>query len=341
MGIIYSEMDLTDIKQQKYLDDADVEKCNELLKDSVLEIEKIVSEINKSMENEVVKIQKEDLLEFADRFSGKIKINKAYDKLVNRNTSNMENVEYVTENAILDISNGILKRQVVLTINPYEFVQEIIHFLSQMKNVEVYENTAAEVIHSLKDKVEVVTHNKFKILADKCIIATSVDAIQYFKDIDFEMYKSYTIATDKVLDKDEIKCAGFVAIDNNLPQHVIRFNNSNIIVSGEETILKDRIVAEDIEEKNFEGKYKKLFNYLQNIYKNEKMAKIKSCFYMVNAKTKDGLPLIDEIQNLPNVYCNLALGKNNIAYACIGGKMLQHICKDYYTKNMYLFRANR
>ena len=308
-----------------------------------MEIEKIVAEVNKEETESNLKVNRQDLLEFSDRFSGKIKINKAYDKLFGTNSmenNDSKNIQYVTENNVLKISNGLIERDSALVLNPYEFVQELIYMLSKLKNVEIYENTEADVIHCLKDKVEVITHNKFKIIADKCILATSVNAIKYFKDIDFEMCKNYTMVTDR-LNNELAEKELFVAVDNNIPNHTIRFYENHMLISGEEFVLKERIVTEDIENKSFDGKYKKLFNYLQSIYKDTKVPKIKSCFYSVNIKTKDGLPLIDEVYGMPNVYCNLALGKNSIAYACIGAKMLQNICKDYYTKNMYLFRANR
>ena len=343
LGIVYSKLDANDVRKQKYLGAEDIDKCNELLKESIMEIEKIVAEVNTQKAESNLKVNKQDLLEFSDRFSGKIKINKAYDKLLGNNSienNDSKNIQYVTENNVLKISNGLIEKDSVLVLNPYELAQELIYMLSKLKNVEIYENTEAEVIHSLKDKVEVITHNKFKIIADKCILATSINAIKYFKDIDFEICKNYTIVTDR-LNNENTEKELFVAVDNNIPNHTIRFYENHMLISGEELVLKERIVTEDIENKSFDGKYKKLFNYLQSIYKDTNIPKIKSCFYSVNIKTKDGLPLIDEVYGMPNVYCNLALGKNSIAYACIGAKMLQNICKDYYTKNMYLFRANR
>ena len=343
LGIVYSKLDANDVRKQKYLGAEDIDKCNELLKESIMEIEKIVAEVNTEKAESNLKVNKQDLLEFSDRFSGKIKINKAYDKLLESNNienNNNKNIQYVTENNVLKISNGLIEKDSVLVLNPYELAQELIYMLSKLKNVEIYENTEAEVIHSLKDKVEVITHNKFKIIADKCILATSINAIKYFKDIDFEICKNYTIVTDR-LNNENAEKKLFVAVDNNIPNHTIRFYENHMLISGEELVLKERIVTEDIENKSFDGKYKKLFNYLQSIYKDTNIPKIKSCFYSVDIKTKDGLPLIDEVYGMPNVYCNLALGKNSIAYACIGAKMLQNICKDYYTKNMYLFRANR
>lgn len=343
LGIVYSKLDANDVRKQKYLGAEDIDKCNELLKESIMEIEKIVAEVNTEKAQSNLKVNKQDLLEFSDRFSGKIKINKAYDKLLESNNienNDSKNIQYVTENNVLKISNGLIEKDSVLVLNPYELAQELIYMLSKLKNVEIYENTEAEVIHSLKDKVEIITHNKFKIIAEKCILATSINAIKYFKDIDFEICKNYTIVTDR-LNNENTEKELFVAVDNNIPNHTIRFYENHMLISGEELVLKERIVTEDIENKSFDGKYKKLFNYLQSIYKDTNIPKIKSCFYSVDIKTKDGLPLIDEVYGMPNVYCNLALGKNSIAYACIGAKMLQNICKDYYTKNMYLFRANR
>ena len=57
--------------------------------------------------------------------------------------------------------------------------------------------------------------------------------------------------------------------------------------------------------------------------------------------TNDGLPIIDEIEQMPNVYCNLGVGKNGILHNIIGAKILKNIYNDCYTKDMYMFRINR
>ena len=89
LGIVYSKLDANDVRKQKYLGAEDIDKCNELLKESIMEIEKIVAEVNTQKAESNLKVNKQDLLEFSDRFSVKIKINKAYDKLLESN--NIEN----------------------------------------------------------------------------------------------------------------------------------------------------------------------------------------------------------------------------------------------------------
>ena len=58
-------------------------------------------------------------------------------------------------------------------------------------------------------------------------------------------------------------------------------------------------------------------------------------------ETKDNLPIIDELENLPNVYVNIGIGANGIVYSTIGANMLKDICKEYHTKDMIMFKIRR
>lgn len=58
-------------------------------------------------------------------------------------------------------------------------------------------------------------------------------------------------------------------------------------------------------------------------------------------ETKDNLPIIDEFDNLPNVYLNLGIGTNGIVYSTIGANILKDVCKEYHTKDMTMFKINR
>ena len=68
---------------------------------------------------------------------------------------------------------------------------------------------------------------------------------------------------------------------------------------------------------------------------------IEFAFNSTVANTKDSLPIIDEIPNMPNAFCNLGFGQNEILYSVIGADMLRNAIKGLYTKDMNLFKINR
>ena len=69
--------------------------------------------------------------------------------------------------------------------------------------------------------------------------------------------------------------------------------------------------------------------------------KLAMCYSAVYVETKDNLPIIDELEKLPNVYCNLPVGVNGVVQSMIGARMLKDISKKYHIKDMYMFRENR
>ena len=68
---------------------------------------------------------------------------------------------------------------------------------------------------------------------------------------------------------------------------------------------------------------------------------MKYCFNGIIAETKDTLPIIDEIPNMPNVYCNLSYGISGVIFAVIGAKMLKEINREYYARDMHMFGIRR
>ena len=89
------------------------------------------------------------------------------------------------------------------------------------------------------------------------------------------------------------------------------------------------------------GKYKKMYLTLRKLVNIPSDIKITNCFYGMYLETKDSLPIIDELENMQNVYCNLGTGKNGIIFAMMGARMLKNVSKQYHIKDMYLFRENR
>lgn len=110
---------------------------------------------------------------------------------------------------------------------------------------------------------------------------------------------------------------------------------------GEDIKQNERMVNDEYSMRFADGKYKKIYLTFKRLLNVSDDIKVTNCFSGMYLETKDGLPIIDELDNMPNVYCNLGIGKNGIIFSMIGARMLKDISKQYNTKDMYLFREDR
>ena len=85
-------------------------------------------------------------------------------------------------------------------------------------------------------------------------------------------------------------------------------------------------------------KYKRLYNSMLRIFNTQDNIPIDYTYSSTFVSTKDNLPIIDEIPNMPNCFCNLGFGSNGILY---GAKMLKNAIHGLYTKDMNMFKINR
>ena len=76
-------------------------------------------------------------------------------------------------------------------------------YLSKKKNVEIYENTCIEKINAKEEGVECITSNRFKIDSKCVILASGINTLRYMENNNMDVYKQFTIVTDKVDEKHE------------------------------------------------------------------------------------------------------------------------------------------
>lgn len=329
IGVLIGKTENINISKKK--NSREIDRLNILSQDAILDMIDIIDEINKE-KDEATKIEYSlcNLISYSDKATGRFALSRQYDEEIMKKTP----VEYIEDNILLDISGAIEYKNKALILNPYIFNQELINMLSKMVNVEVYENTFVESINSKDTEVEAMTSNRFKIHAKKVILATGIFMEKYLKDNELELYKTYNLVAKL---PQNININPFVAIDEYNNFKVVRVTKNHIILNGEEI----KVTNKEIKDKKFaNGKYKRLYNNLQKLLDVD-ITKVKNCFYGMYVMTKDGLPIIDEIEDMPNVYCNLGVGKNGIIHNIIGAKMLKNIYNDCYTKDMYMFRMNR
>lgn len=306
---------------------SEIKRLKELMCQAQTDLRQIVQDMQDNGHN--VEYAECNFLNFSPRATGRFALSKLYDAEINSGVK----VNFVEQNEVLDIYSALEYVNCGIIFNPYLFCQELINMLSEMPNVDVYENTCAESINSKEHEVEVQTTNRFKIHASKVVLATGVDLVRYLKEDMLDVYKTYNVVA-KLQGNGSVH--PFVAKENGT-EKLVGVTDGCVILNGEDVRSK---IENTNDVKLSDGRYKKLYHYLQRLLTQDNF-KIKSCFYGVFLQTQDLLPIIDELENMPNVYCNLGVGKNGILQNVVGAKMLKNICNDCYTKDMYLFRINR
>jgi len=338
-GIIEGRVDFNN-KVSKSIDEKSKIKCNNLCKQALKDITSIIEEIMQDEEckNYIQQLQfrNADLMYYSDKITNKISMYKNFERLGKEN----ENIEYLEQDPIINLRTGIIFPKEAITLNPYVFTQLIFLYMSKMKNVEIYENTNITSISSKDEVVESITYNRFKIYS-KCVILTSgIQALKYLKEDSIQLNKAFTLVTEKAYDLDET-IISVVAKDINSPNIELFFTkDKRVVISGEDIKEKDSIINDEQFINYANGKYKKMYLTFKKLLNLEDV-KVSNCFSGMYLDTKDGLPIIDELYYMPNVYCNLGTGKNGIIFSMVGARMLKDIVKQYHKKDMYLFRENR
>lgn len=321
-------------KLSKIIGDKKTKKCYNLMMDSMKELEKIVLKLG---DKSKVGFKRLNSIYYTDKYMNKNHIVKEYNSNINLGAK----VKFVSENNLINLRYGVELKNMSATMNIYELTKEIVRYISTKENVRIYEHTEIEKVQSNEDYVEIVTSNKFKITANKGIITEGAEVIKNFPDMPIELYRTYNIVTEQI---EELKNydTNFTARNVDMPFNYFRFTDDNRIIFGGQIIkVTDKENDEEISKQLSNTKYRKLFKELQETFCEIKDITVKYCFNGVFAETKDSLPIIDEVPNMPNVYCNLSYGINGVLFAVIGAKMLKEINREHYARDMHLFGIKR
>lgn len=280
---------------------------------------------------------RQDNIFFTNKFMQKGAVAKEFEE---RKKSGFDAV-YIDSHSLINLNSGIVTKNASAVMNPYIFTQGLFEYLNTMDNVRIFENTKIEDIKCRIDEVECRTNNNFKIIADKVVMASGIETLKYIESSSAELYKTFTIVS-KPIDKLKNFNTNFTARDTLEPSHILRFApNNRIIYSGENVKFSEKFLDNKYLNNISSDRYRRLFNNLQRTLYGIDDIPIEYAFNSTVAKTKDELPIIDELPNMPNCFCNLAFGSNGILYAMIGADMLRNAVKGLYTKDMNMFKINR
>ena len=339
-GVLLREMDITNLKK-KSIDNGKLLKYNKLCSAAMENILNIISEISEDEECKkyinLLGLKEMDVMYYSNKLTNKYYIYKLFERLGENNNK----IEYLEQDPLLNLRSAILIPKNGYTINPYLLTALIYMYLSNKNNVEIYENTYVEKINAKEEGVECTTSNRFKIDSKCVILACGINTLKYMENNNIDVYKQFTIVTERV-DQKEAKNMDIIAKNISNTSTIVTFTKDNrIILSGEN--IKE---TERLQDKNYfnyveKGRYKRLYQTLNKVVPLINPPKVYKCFYSMYLETKDMLPIIDELENMPNVYVNLSVGKNGIVESMIGANMLKDVYKKYHIKDMYLFRENR
>lgn len=319
-------------KLEKTIGKKGAQRMYKLLLDAIAKMENINKEFRQQ-----TGFSRQDSIYFTNKIMQKGSIAKEYEE---RKKAGFDAV-YIDSHSLVNLNSGIVTKSASAVINPYMFTQGLFEYLDTMDNVEIFENTKVEDIKCGIEEVECKTNNNFKIKADKLIFASGIETIKYFDDSPAELYKTFTIVS-KPIEKLKNFNTNFTARDSLEPSHYLRFApNNRIIYSGEQVKFSDKLMDKKYLSNISSDKYRKLFNLLQKTLYSIDDIPIEFAFNSTVSNTRDYLPIIDEIPNMSNCFCNLGFGSNGILYSLIGADMLRNAIKGLYTKDMNMFKINR
>lgn len=335
-AILDFNLDTEMYKLEKILNKEKSQKIYKLCLNAIDLIEKIDSEFEQDTE-----FKRQDSIFFTNKFMQKSNMAKEFEARKNAGFDST----LIDSHALLNISSGILTKNGSAIINPYEFTQNLFEYLNTYKNVRIFENTSVDKIKCFLNGVECKTNNNFKIKSNSIIFTSGIDTLKYIENDDIiDLYKTFTIVSQPLIDKEYLKKrnVNFTARDIVEPNHYLRFDNEGrIIFTGENTKFTQKFLDKKYMNNLSNDKYKKLSNYLNKLFNNEYTIPIEYTYNSTYVGTKDNLPIIDEIPDMPNCFCNLGFGSNGILYSAMGASMLKNAVNGLYTKDMNMFKINR
>lgn len=245
---------------------------------------------------------------------------------------------------VLNISSAILTKNASAIVNPYMFTQGLFEYLATFNNVRIFENTSVDTVKPMYDSVECRTNNGFKIIGSSAIFTSGIETLKHLNLSNIDLYKTFTLVTKPLIDKEYLKDRNinFTARDSMDPYHYIRFdNNGRIIFSGENTKMSEKFMDKKFFLNLSNDKYKKLLSNMNKLFHSVDELPVEYKYSSTFVNTKDNLPIIDEMPNMPNCFCNLGFGTNGIIYSAMGANMLKNAIHGLYTKDMNMFKILR
>ena len=293
---------------------------------------------NALLDEILVDIQKQEYLKKTDYT---ILNNKMFQKGLFRSEANireelgekaelLEDIDYMNAHCAVNVKGGSRM------IDAYDFTSKIFEYISSFPNVYIFENTKLKNINANYDYVEITTQNDFKIKASSLILTTGIDSFALSKIPNIEVYRRFSIVTNTNLNKR--MC---IKLLNDIPIYIRNDERGNMIVSGIDTKYIAKMENEKYIDMLKKDNARRLVSVISKLFPKTEISKEIGMYSGNIYVTKDNMPVIGEIEDVPNTYINLGVGSSSISQMLIGADILKDAIKGYYKKEMNLFKLTR
>ena len=293
---------------------------------------------NALLDEILVDIQKQEYLKKTDYT---ILNNKMFQKGLFRSEANiredlgekaelLEDIDYMNTHCAVNVKGGSRM------IDAYDFTSKIFEYISSFPNVYIFENTKLKNINANYDYVEITTQNDFKIKASSLILTTGIDSFALSKIPNIEVYRRFSIVTNTNLNKR--MC---IKLLNDIPIYIRNDERGNMIVSGIDTKYIAKMENEKYIDMLKKDNARRLVSVISKLFPKTEISKEIGMYSGNIYVTKDNMPIIGEIEDIPNTYINLGVGSSSISQMLIGADILKDAIKGYYKKEMNLFKLTR
>ena len=293
---------------------------------------------NALLDEILVDIQKQEYLKKTDYT---ILNNKMFQKGLFRSEANireelgekaevLEDIDYINAHCAVNVKGGSRM------IDAYDFTSKIFEYISSFPNVYIFENTKLKNINANYDYVEITTQNDFKIKASSLILTTGIDSFALSKIPNIEVYRRFSIVTNTNLNKR--MC---IKLLNDIPIYIRNDERGNMIVSGIDTKYIAKMENEKYIDMLKKDNARRLVSVISKLFPKTEISKEIGMYSGNIYVTKDNMPIIGEIEDIPNTYINLGVGSSSISQMPIGADILKDAIKGYYKKEMNLFKLTR
>lgn len=244
-----------------------------------------------------------------------------------------------------NFESGIYSHYGAAIMNPVQFTHDLIEF-NVKKGLEVFENTHIVDYNLSSHQSILTTDDEFTITAEKVIICTGVNALEFFKhEKPFcQLYRTFSILTKPVDNFKGWKESCIIRNDKKPYTYLRTTLNNEIIIEGEDlaiTDLEGEIANMGDRDPLALQQYHQLLRRVRKMFPQIDEIKTSSWFHGLFIDTKDGLPFIGKHPDYPGAYFNLGYGSNGILSALIGAKLISQDVAGKNPPELEIFKFNR
>ncbi|MGL4335886.1 MAG: NAD(P)/FAD-dependent oxidoreductase, partial [Turicibacter sp.] len=244
-----------------------------------------------------------------------------------------------------DFAAGIFSHYGGATMDPLRFTRDLINYNAK-RGLQVYENTNILNFDLSQNQVTLTTDMEFTITANKVVICTGYDALNFFdpKKPFVNLARTFTIVTKPIEELSDWR-AQCIIRDDKKPYTYLRATPDNRIIIGGEDIafddLEDEIATMGDRNPHALQQYHQLLKRARKMFPQYENLKTDYWYHGVFADTKDTLPFIGPHNDYPGAYFNLGYGANGILYSLIGAKLITQHYQGYNPKELEIFKFDR